>query len=184
MISKQNNIILRYELLGILLISILGGLLHFTFEISGFNPVIGIFSAVNESVWEHLKLGFWPIILLTIIEYRLIRKQTTNFFLGKTISALTIITVIPVMFYSYTSLTGESIFLIDISSFFISVIIGQTLSYMILTHKQLSKNLEWLSIALLILLAILFVVFTFYPPNLPPFQDPISGDYGRINQPN
>ena len=182
MASNQNNIILRYELLGMLLVSILGGLLHFTFEISGFNPIVGVFSAVNESVWEHLKLGFWPILLLTLIEYRLIKKQTNNFFLGKAISALTIITVIPIIFYLYTSFTGESIFLIDISSFFIAVIIGQILSYLTIIHKKLSKNLELISITLLIIMAILFIVFTFYPPNLPPFQDPISGGYGIINQ--
>ncbi|MEJ2240939.1 MAG: DUF6512 family protein [Candidatus Bathyarchaeota archaeon] len=180
--SKHNNNILRYELLGIILISILGGLLHFTFEMSGYNPIVGVFSAVNESVWEHLKLGFWPILLLTSIEYRIIKKQTNNFFLGKAISALTIITVIPIIFYSYTTFTGESIFAIDISSFFIAVIIGQILSYLVLRHKQLSKNLELISITLLIILAILFVVFTFYPPNLPPFKDPISGGYGIINQ--
>ena len=182
MTSKQNNMVLRYEILGMLLVSILGGFLHFTFEISGFNPIVGAFSAVNESVWEHLKLGFWPILLLTLIEYRLIKKQTNNFFLGKAISALTIITVIPIIFYLYTSFTGESIFLIDISSFFIAVIIGQILSYLTLIHKKLSKNLELISITLLIIMAIIFIVFTFYPPNLPPFQDPISGGYGIVNQ--
>ena len=182
MTSKQNNMVLRYEILGMLLVSILGGFLHFTFEISGFNPIVGAFSAVNESVWEHLKLGFWPILLLTLIEYRLIKKQTNNFFLGKAISALTIITVIPIIFYLYTSFTGESIFLIDISSFFIAVIIGQILSYLTIIHKKLSKNLELISITLLIIMAIIFIVFTFYPPNLPPFQDPISGGYGIINQ--
>jgi hypothetical protein len=175
MAGKQENVILRYELFGMLFVSVLGGLLHFTFELSGFNPVIGTFSAVNESVWEHLKLGFWPIILLTIIEYFLIKKQTNNFFVGKATSALTIILVIPVIFYSYTIFTGESIFLIDILSFFIAVIIGQILSYKILTHNQILKKLEWISIAVLIILAILFIAFTFYPPDLPLFQDPISG---------
>ena len=97
------------------------------------------------------------------------------------VSAFTIILVIPAIFYSYTSITGESIFLIDILSFFIAVIIGQVLSYKILTYKQLPKNSKWISLFVLAILAILFIVFTFYPPNLPPFQDPISGGYGIIN---
>ncbi len=181
MTAIQKNVILRYELFGMLFVSILGGLLHFTFEMSGFNPVVGIFSAVNESVWEHLKLGFWPIILLTIMEYFLIKKQANNFFLGKATSALAIIIIIPVIFYSYTIFTGESIFLIDILSFFFAVIIGQILSYKILTYNQLSKKSEWISMAVLIILAILFVAFTFYPPHLPLFQDPIYGGYGIIN---
>jgi len=173
--------VLRYELFGILFISLLGGLLHFTFELSCYNPIVGIFSAVNESVWEHLKLGFWPILLLTIIEYWSIKENTNNFFLAKTASAYSIIFVIPIIFYSYTSITGESIFLIDILSFIIAVIVGQFLSYQILKYKQLPKASKWVSLIALIVLAILFVVFTFYPPSLPPFQDSINGEYGIIN---
>ncbi len=179
--AENKTPILRYELTGILFISILGGLLHFTYESSGYNPIVGAFSAINESVWEHLKLGFWPILLLTIIEYWSIKKQTNNFFLAKTASAYTIIFVIPAIFYSYTSITGESIFLIDILSFIIAVIIGQFLSYKILKYKQLPKVSKWVSLIALIVLVILFVVFTFYPPNLPPFQDPITGEYGIIS---
>jgi hypothetical protein len=147
---------------------------------SGFNPFVGVFSAVNESVWEHLKLGFWPALMYTLIEYRQIKKQTNNFFLAKTIVPFTIIAVITAIFYSYTSITGESIFLIDITSFFIAVIIGQYLSYRLLTYNSLAGWTEMVALALFILLGILFIVFTFYPPHLPPFQDPISGDYGTI----
>jgi len=181
MTPTQKTLILRYELFGMLFSSLLGGLLHFTFEFSGYNPIVGAFSAVNESVWEHLKLGFWPILLFTFIEYRGIKKQTNNFFLAKTAGAYAIILVIPVIFYSYTSITGESIFMIDILSFIIAVIIGQFLSYKILTYKQLPKNSKWVSLIALAILAILFVVFTFYPPHLPPFQDPITGEYGIVN---
>ena len=170
----------RYEWVGMIFISLLGGLLHFTFELSGFNPVVGVFSAVNESVWEHLKLGFWPALLYTLIEYRQIRKQTNNFWAAKTVVPYTIIAVIVAIFYTYTSFTGESIFLIDITSFFVAVIIGQILSYKLLTYTKLAKWTQTLAMALFIILGILFIVFTFYPPELPPFQDPISGEYGII----
>lgn len=50
-------------------ISILGVLLHFTYEWSNDNPAVGLFSAVNESTWEHLKLIFFPMLLLTMIEF-------------------------------------------------------------------------------------------------------------------
>jgi hypothetical protein len=48
---------LGYKLVGIVFIIIIGSLLHFTFELSG-HQAIGVFSAVNESVWEHLKLSY------------------------------------------------------------------------------------------------------------------------------
>lgn len=177
----QTKRILRYELFGILFISLLGGVMHFTFEWSGYSPVVGVFSAVNESVWEHLKLGFWPSLLYLFIEYRFINKEANNFFLAKTVTPYAITAIIPAIFYSYTSITKESIFMIDILSFFVAVIIGQFLSYKLLTHKPLAPKLEIVALAALTLLGALFVVFTFVPPHLMPFQDPISGEYGIVS---
>ena len=177
---SQQKTFLRYELLGILFIILIGSMLHFTFELSSYNPLVGVFSAVNESVWEHLKLGFWPALLWTIIEYRQIKRAANNFFLAKTVVPYTITAIIPTIFYSYTIFTGDSIFLIDIMSFVVAVIIGQYLSYRLLIHKQLSSNIEKLSLIALLLLALIFVVFTFYPPEIFLFQDPISGEYGIV----
>jgi hypothetical protein len=156
----------------------LGSALHFTFELSGGNPVVGAFSAVNESVWEHLKLVFWPALLLMLIEYVRLRKAADNFALAKTVGVYLAIITIPILFYSYTAITGKSIFLIDISTFVVAVIIGQVSSYKLLTHKKLSENLNRISLGLLILLGVAFVLFTFYPPQLSVFMDPNTGKYG------
>lgn len=59
---------LKTNLFRFIFISVLGVLLHFTYEWSGDNAVVGLFSAVNESTWEHLKLLFFPFLLLTILE--------------------------------------------------------------------------------------------------------------------
>lgn len=48
---------------GILSVSLLGTLLHFTYRWSGRNPLIGLIAPVNESVWEHMKLLFFPMLL-------------------------------------------------------------------------------------------------------------------------
>lgn len=49
---------LKTNLFRFIFISVLGVLLHFTYEWAGDNAVVGLFSAVNESTWEHLKLLF------------------------------------------------------------------------------------------------------------------------------
>ena len=55
---------LKTNLFRFIFISVLGVLLHFTYEWSGDNAVVGLFSAVNESTWEQLKLLFFPFLLL------------------------------------------------------------------------------------------------------------------------
>ena len=162
-------------------IIIFGSILHFTFDWSGHQPAVGVFSAVNESVWEHLKLGFWPALFYAIIEYRYLKKSTNNFLLAKTVGIYLIPVVITIIFYSYTAIIGEGVLIIDILTFVVAVIIGQLSSYKLLTYKKLPENLEKISLVALVILGLAFVLFTFYPPQLPIFRDPISGEYGIIH---
>ena len=170
--------VLFFELVGIVFIIIFGSILHFTFEWSGGNAVFGVFSAVNESVWEHLKLGFWPAIVFTLVEFKYLRKETNNFMFAKTIGVYLIPITIVVIFYSYTAIIGESVLVIDILSFVLAVVVGQLVSYRLLTGKRLPYNLDLVSLIALTLLGLAFVIFTFYPPQLGLFQDPITGGYG------
>ena len=159
-------------------IIILGTLLHFTFEWSAFQPIVGVFSAVNESVWEHLKIAFWPSLLYAILVYRYLNKKTNNFFFAKTIGIYAIMIIIPVIFYAYTIFIEHNL-TIDVLSFIFAIILGQLVSFKLLTFKKLPKNL--ISLVALIILAIAFIVFTFYPPQIQLFQDPNTGEYGIIN---
>lgn len=173
--------ILFYELVGIVFIIVFGSMLHFTFEWAGHQAIVGVFSAVNESVWEHLKLGFWPAIVFALIEFKYLKTVTSNFLFAKTVGIYLIPVIITVLFYSYTAILGESILVIDILTFIIAVIVGQLVSYRLLTGKTLPYNLDKVSLIALILLGLAFVLFTFYPPQLPLFQDPITEEYGIVS---
>jgi hypothetical protein len=85
---------------GTLFIIFLGTALHFTYALSGNNIIVGSFSAINESVWEHLKLPFWPALLWTIIEMTLLRKTIGNLLLSRVVGAYFTISFIPIVFYS------------------------------------------------------------------------------------
>lgn len=167
-----------FELAGIVFIVVLGSLLHFTFEWSGGQPIVGVFSAVNESVWEHLKLGFWPALAFTLLEFKFLGKFTSNFLFAKTVGVYLIPATIVSIFYSYTAVLGESILVIDILSFVVAVVVGQLVSYKLLTGKTLPNYLAKISLIALFLLGLAFVLFTFYPPQFGLFQDPITGGYG------
>jgi hypothetical protein len=42
------------------------------------NPVTTIFSGINESVYQHMKIGFFSYILYVVIEFLLIRKSIVS----------------------------------------------------------------------------------------------------------
>jgi len=166
---------------GILFIVLAGSLLHFTFELSGGWPPVGIFSAVNESVWEHLKLAFWPALVWTIIEYLAFRRTVdlrSGFVLAKALGAYLMPVIIVVIFYSYTAFTGDSILAVDLSSFVIAVVFGQIVSYRLVQSFRLPSVFTLLGLALWVIGILLFAVFTFLPPHLGVFRDPVNGGFG------
>jgi hypothetical protein len=174
----MNKKVLYWQLSGIIFIVLFGSFLHFLFEISGYFLPLGAIAAVNESVWEHLKLGYWPLIFFGIVEYNFLKKESRNFFLAIFISALLIIIIIPVFFYSYTAILGEDILFLDIFSFVLSVVIAQLVSYKILTLQNFSNIISYISLAGIVILGLLFIVFTYFPPQIPLFQDSLTGMYG------
>jgi len=175
----RNQPALTYELVGMAFIIVLGSVLHFTFEWSGNQPVVGVFSAVNESVWEHLKLAYWPALLFLLVEYMPLKKAAgANFFPAKTVGVYLMVLIIPAVFYSYTAFTGESILAVDIGSFVVAVVVGQLASFKLLISRRLSEKFAWVSLVALVALGIAFAVFTFAPPHLGVFRDPVAGGYG------
>ena len=153
-------------------------MLHFAFDLSGNWKPLALIAAVNESVWEHLKLAFWPALFYAIFEFKYLKKSAENFIIAKTVSIYLMPIVIMALFYSYTAILGHGVFIIDILIFVIAVVIGQLVSYKLLTHAKLPQSLDKFALAFLVLLIVLFSLFTFYAPHLPIFKDPVSGGYG------
>ena len=132
---------------------ILGTLLHFTYEWSGRNLFVASFSAVNESVWEHLKLAFFPMIIAAIIEYFFVKDEVNNYVEAKTIGIFTAISFIVVLFFTYSGIIGTSIIVIDILIFIASIILGEYVAYKLMKREDESTYItEILSIIILVVI--------------------------------
>ena len=170
--------LLRWELLGIPLIFFSGSALHFAFEWSGRPLVVAPFAAVNESVWEHLKLAFWPALAYALIEYGFFGRHAANFAIAKAVGILLMPLLIVLLFYGYTALLGHHVLWLDIFIFFIAVAGGQLASYGLLISKLASGRWNVAGFAAVLLLALGFAVFTFATPRLGIFRDSTTGAYG------
>ena len=175
----DKNKIRNYQIFSIIFTFIFGTLLHFTYKLSGENLVIASFSAINESVWEHLKLLYFPMLLTLIIGYFYIEKNVPNFLCSKTIGIIISMLFTIIFFYTYSGILGKNIAIIDISSFFIATILGEYVAYKLMSSTFKCNNK--IALPVLILIGICFVIFTYYAPKLGIFQDPITKQYGIIN---
>ena len=173
--------VLRWELVGIGVIFLAGSLFHFLFEWAGGWEPVGVIAAVNESVWEHFKLAFWPGLIYAVIEYPFLRRYCHNFFIAKAIGLYVMPAVIAVLFYAYTTIFDAEILAVDILIFLVAVAAGQLVSYKMLTLQKWPGWMCWVGVVMTALLAVAFGVFTFYPPELEIFRDAVSGGYGIIH---
>lgn len=174
----MKNKVLKWELAGIFFIVIVGSLLHFIFEWSGDWKPLALIAAVNESVWEHLKLAFWPGVFWAVIEYRPLKNHTQNFLLAKTAFLYLAPAFIIISFYTYTGIIGRHILFVDIALFVAATVLGQAVSYKLLTRPYPLKTLNKAAVVCLVLILAAFSAFTFYPPELPLFMDSLTGSYG------
>lgn len=167
-----------WEVAGAVFTLIAGTLWHFAFDWLGRWPPLGIFFPVNESVWEHLKLVFWPILLFALLEYLFVRGRVNNFLLAKAASAYAAMAFIVLFFYAYTAIWGRDVFWLDILSFVLAVALSLLVSWRILQLPGRYSALGEVATAAVVLAAAAFAAFTFYPPALPMWRDSSTGDFG------
>lgn len=166
-----------WQFLGFAVASLGGTLLHFLYDWTNESVLVAPFSGINESTWEHMKLLFWPMFLFSVAEYFFFREYK-KFWCIKLIGTVTGLVLIPVLFYTYNGVIGSSPDWINIAIFFVSaacVYILETILF-----KKESPDCRYCKLAFLMicLIGVLFVVFTFFTPELGIFKDPISGGYG------
>ena len=174
----KKNKFLKFTVFSGLFVMILGTILHFTYEWSGNNIFVASFSAVNESTWEHLKLLFFPMLLTTILGYFYIRKNSSNFLCARLFGILTAIIFTTTFFYTYTGIIGTNFAFIDISIFFVAVVLGELVSYKILISDFKCNN--YVALSFIIILLICFIAFTYSTPKVGLFKDPVIGLFGII----
>ena len=173
----KKNIIFSIPILFIIAVPI-----HFLYEISGKIKIIGAIMPVNESIAEHFKLATIPIIIWWIISYYILKKKV-NIDLKKwifcaSISALSIPVIISAFYYTYTGGLGISLFILDIISLLLALILGQSLALHLYKNIKTTNTKFIIGILIIIAIIICTVMFTFYPPHIPLFKDSVSGLYG------
>jgi len=177
----MRRLLLKWEIIGTLFIIILGALLHFVFAWSGYCRPLALIAAVNESTWEHLKMAFWPAFIWAAVEYVRFGSRLPNLLVAKTASFYFTPFLIVVLVNIYTAITGFHLLVVEISIFLFAVIFRQAATHFFLSPSPLFPLANLSSLCLLVFIFGTFCVFTYYPPDLPLFINPHTGQPGIPN---
>lgn len=152
-----------------IVVCLIGVLFHFLYDWSSQNILVGFFTSINESTWEHLKLLFFPMLFVTIFELIFLKKKIQALLPSRTLGILSGMLFIIVTFYTFWGISGKLIDWINISIYIFAVYFAFIMEKCFSQKKKLPDT----SICITILTAfvILFIIFTLHSPGVGIFYD-------------
>ena len=149
------------------LTALAGAGLHFVYELCPL-PIVGLFAPVNESVWEHLKLFFWPFLAAAFV---LTRGQADG---QRAWSGFLLVELLmPLLcmggFYTLTAGFGVEALWVDLALYTVTIAAGFRLAY----RRMMDGTAAWAAGVLVIAVGLYgaaLILFTMAPPLLPVFQ--------------
>lgn len=160
-----------WQLAGFLFSAIAGVVLHFLYDWTEQSAFVAPFSAINESIWEHMKLLFFPLFLFALVERQFVGDDYENYWCAKLAGILLGLTLIPVVYYSYTGIFGVQLDWLNIAIFFVAVAAAYLLEIWLLKQENRLCLSPLLALLILCLIGFAFVVFTYVQPKIPLFQE-------------
>ncbi len=174
----MKNKLLIWQSVGFVFVGIAGVLLHFLFDWTGENVVAALFSPVNESIWEHTKLLFFPMLVIAVVQKRFMEGEYQSFWCIKLIGMLLGIAMIPVLYYTINGVLGSTPDWVNIAIFFIAAAASCSIEYRLFRQSFIYCRYPEKAVLILCLIAVTYAVLTFIPPQIPLFRDPVTGTYG------
>ncbi|MBR3972192.1 MAG: hypothetical protein IKJ83_04865 [Ruminococcus sp.] len=168
----------RLEIFGGAVVFAMASLLHFIYDLSGRSVLGALFGAVNESVWEHLKIFALAYMAWAIIELLWARPFLGAFVWAKALGLYALCLGIAGFFYLYTPLVGKPIFVVDLISALFFSFSAHYISYRVTLMKENHGQNFFVGVMMLLLALVMIICFTYYPPKTPLFKDPVTGLYG------
>ena len=173
----MNRSVRLWQLAGFAVTSLGGTLLHFLYGWLGEAVWVAPFSGVNESTWEHMKLLYFPMLIYALIQSRFFPDRK-DFWCVKLVGVAVGLLLIPMLFYTINGSFGKSPDWINIAIFFVAAAVAYLVETYLYNNALLKCPHPRLAFFVIVLICILFVVFTFITPQIPLFRDPITGTYG------
>ena len=182
MTSAEKRLYFPFDLAAFILIVIIGGALHFTWDLAkefSYLRWLAVLMPVNESNWEHAKLAAWPMLVWAIVILQ--RKMGVKNMKGWAMpAALAIWSAYTVMFFTHAALPeafGKLGFIQYVGSFMVGIAHG-IMAFRVTAETGFARKTWAIGAALLISFFVMLIIFTYHPPRIPLFIDGPTGTYG------
>ena len=166
--------LIGWEVISLLWIILVGGFMHSVYKLSGYWQPIALIAPVNESIWEHMKMFFWPGLFITIVQYLFMRQRVANFWLAKLVLLVLTPVLVFTTFVIYTVIVesmgglateGPTAVLATLCA-----IAGQAVCCRVIIAENYPFGASSIIPISYVLLILSFSSFTYFPPKLYLFE--------------
>lgn len=167
----------KFYLWTIVAVNLAATLQHFLYEWIPCN-FIATFAPVNESVWEHLKLTFYPTLTAFFVGWFVLRNEgdfKKNDFVASCLPAVTaeVLTIAAGYYLLHSGFgIGIDVMWVDIALMVVATVIGQIIALHVYKRAHCVRACMIGSAVIIVLMIAMFVTLSFVPPRLPIFIEP------------
>ena len=155
-------------------------LLHYLYDWT-LSPVVAVFSGIDESNFQHWKIGFWVYLIFIGLETKIFAKEIDrkeDFIFAGLISSVLFPWIIFIIWYSIQSFAGPFTYMISeviyaITSTYLCAIICHIINRELIQLK-FSKSMKIVIIILLVIFIFELTWFTFNSPWTDVFSIPTA----------
>lgn len=169
----------KIKIINVVFLFLLSFLWHFMYDWFP-NNIFALVFPVNESIWEHMKIIYYCLLLGSVLEFYLCKKNNikiNNFYIEAMVKSLLGVIFYLIVFIPLYLWLGESM-VISIGLMLVTYIFMEFIGYKILVSEELNINI--LPVIIIVLGCIMFVILTFYPLHNFLFFDEVKFGYGIL----
>lgn len=173
--NKQNVV---SEACGWALICLAAVYLRFAYDLSGGSALGILFGAVNESVWEHVKIYSIAYMGWGVLQLLWLKTPFRPYVAAKCAGLYLLMGGTAAFSYINTALIGSQNLWTGSLTAFTVVAAAQAVSLKLSTDWKRAAEYFAPALMLLMLYYVMFFSFTVFPPRLGLFRDPLTGGFG------
>lgn len=174
----NQKLLKKLEIAGGGIVFLIAAFLHFLYDLSGGSVVGALFGAVNESVWEHIKIFAIGYIAWAIAELLWARPPLTQILPAKAAGLYVMGIFIAAVYYIYTFFTGKPVLAVDLLTGLGASFLGHFVSYKLTVSNKNTGQYFYTGIMLMTLALTMLLCFSYFPPENEIFRDPSTSSYG------
>lgn len=171
----------RFEFAAPFAVFLLASLLHFIYDLVP-SVLTALLGAVNESIWEHMKIFSIAFVFYGVVEYLWLRPELKRFVAAKVAGLFVQLAVIPLVYYGYTLFAKGPVLWVDLIIGFMAAVLGTVVSSRLYKGDREIEKYFYTALLMLCLLLIMILCFTYFPPETELFRDVVTGTYGITSE--